>query len=135
MFDDERGLVGQLDAAYVDQWGQLILVAWKRQHRIRQKNTGTRAKPPLQDKDDCELVRYGMQMHLYKHILETYYDKSVKAMFVVAMYHPLHRSIDRNTKKIPLTKTWKKSKNKLRKQRETAASHDDSESEEESEDS
>ena len=113
VFDDERGLVGCLDAAYKSRGGGLVLVVWKRQRQIRKKNTADRAGEPLQRCADCDFVRYGLHLHLYKYILETYYDQKVIKMFIVAMYHPFHQGIDRNVHKVPNRIRWRNDRRKV----------------------
>lgn len=95
VFDDRCGLVGRLDAAYQMANKRLVLVLWKRQRQVRGTST-VMAKTPFQRVADCDLMRFGMQLNLYKHILHTFYGQTVQRMYVVAMYHPFHVDIDKN---------------------------------------
>lgn len=44
--------------------------------------------PPLDHLDNCDGVKYSLQLNLYKYILETYYNIPISNM-TVATFHPL----------------------------------------------
>ena len=115
IFDDERGMVGTVDMLYRDADHQMIMVEWKRRRFIR-TDEKKRARQPLGRHADCDFIRYGFRMHMYKYILEKYYGLVVKRMIIVAM-HPEHRDVMNNVHDVP-PKSWATDCKKLVRRRE-----------------
>lgn len=44
-------------------------------------------RPPLFDYDDCDGMKYFLQLNMYKYLLERFYDINVSSMHLVSL-HP-----------------------------------------------
>ncbi len=89
IYSDEHRVAGCIDMVYRNpKTGNYILADWKRSKEIKESHPfGTKGNPPLQDLDDCNWVKYSVQLNLYKWILENCYGLSVEEMWLVIL-HP-----------------------------------------------
>lgn len=96
VFHEELRIAGTIDMTYVDSNGNIYIVDWKRCREIK-KFVNERfppkacLNPGLTTYYDTNYFHYSVQLNLYKHILETKYDKTVKELALVNL-HPEKRS-------------------------------------------
>ena len=66
----------------------LVLGDWKRSKRINKYNSyQSGCVPATQHLGSCNYVMYSIQLALYKHILEKYYDVIIDVMYIIVL-HP-----------------------------------------------
>lgn len=87
-------LVGTIDAVFWDGKDDRVLYIydWKRSKKLTmpkdiywRRRYGT--APPSQRLEDCNFHHYSLQLNTYKLLLERYYDRTVKGMYLVVL-HP-----------------------------------------------
>lgn len=81
--DSKTKVVGSVDAIFVnhnydnydknDDILHLVVVDWKRSKKIETSNKWRKGKEVCKDLDDCNFVKYSLQLSVYKYILEKYY--------------------------------------------------------------
>lgn len=85
-------ITGSIDAVFINDDGSLTIGDWKRSKKINldsyNEQTG---KWPLNCVQDCNYYHYSIQLNLYKRILEQFYGKKVKNMFLIVM-HPKNKN-------------------------------------------
>ena len=97
IFRKEINLAGQLDMLYkiknVDgsDTGTFALYDWKRSKEIKFENSFEKGLGVLSHLDHCNFVHYSIQLNIYKRLLETLYDISVREMCLVIL-HPDNES-------------------------------------------
>jgi ATP-dependent exoDNAse (exonuclease V) beta subunit len=70
IFDENLGIAGTIDLMIV-KGKEIHLVDWKTNKKIEQQGyKGTRAKPPLNHLQDCNYIKYSLQLNMYRHLLE-----------------------------------------------------------------
>jgi ATP-dependent exoDNAse (exonuclease V) beta subunit len=92
VFSKAYRLAGSIDMLYYDpKYGndpdRLIIADWKRSKEIRPSNRWERGYPPLDNIDNCNYWHYCLQLNVYRMILEKYYGKKIREMFLVIL-HP-----------------------------------------------
>ena len=82
-------LTGSIDAVFIDRKdNNLILGDWKRINKeLTPESYGKHCKFPFEHLPDCKLYHYSLQLNLYRVILEKFYGKTIKDMFL-AVFHP-----------------------------------------------
>lgn len=96
VFHEELKIAGTIDMTYEDSDGNIYIVDWKRCREIK-KYINEKWPPEkslnkgLSNFYDTNYFHYSLQLNLYKHILETKYDKVVKELALVNL-HPEKRS-------------------------------------------
>ena len=90
IFGDEERLAGSIDFCARLPNGEMVLVDWKRTAGLPGKfNSAYHMRSPLCHLADCTGVHYRLQLNVYRHLLEKYYDVRVARMLVVCC-HPEH---------------------------------------------
>jgi len=85
---NDRCLAGQVDMIYQNnETKKYMLVDWKRSKEIKYQNNYEKGLGVCSHLDNCNYVKYSLQLNCYKHILEKYYDIEVEDMFLVVL-HP-----------------------------------------------
>ena len=86
---EELRITGSIDAVFENPDGTLSIVDWKRSKGVDKKafRKSDTAYYPFKHMPDCNFSKYSLQLNLYRVIIETYYDKKVKDMFLVVL-HP-----------------------------------------------
>lgn len=89
VFDEDIRVCGSIDMLFCspDNQDELYIYDWKRSKEIRTSSpfgTGLRCLAHL---DDCNYMHYSLQLNMYKYILESKYNKTVKGMALVVL-HP-----------------------------------------------
>ena len=70
--------------------GNYVLIDWKRSKKLEDNltnNFNRKAKYPLDDLDDCDGVKYSLQLNIYRYILQKHYGITVDNL-IVASFHP-----------------------------------------------
>lgn len=94
--NDEKNLAGQVDLLVYDiKEDEFIIIDWKTDKKIDYENVYQNLLPPLEDLQDTEINKYGIQLNLYKRIIETTSDIKISKMFIVwlkdtnSVYHKI----------------------------------------------
>lgn len=87
VYDEKNKVAGTIDFVLANENGDLILLDWKRSKEIKYENSFSKGFPPIAHLQDCNFNHYCLQLNLYRHILETKYNKKVLGMFL-AVFHP-----------------------------------------------
>jgi catalase len=66
-----------------------MIVDWKRSKEIKKTNRWQHGKSIFQHLEDCNYIHYTLQLNIYRHILETKYNKKIIDMFLVVC-HPTY---------------------------------------------
>lgn len=87
IYTETHKVAGTLDALFVNDRGEYLLVDWKRAKEFKYANPWQRGKGPLADLPDCNVVHYTLQLNLYAWILGHHYGLAVKGMRLYS-FHP-----------------------------------------------
>lgn len=87
VYDEDKNLAGSIDMCLSNDEGQIVILDWKRSKEIKRNNNWQRGFGPFKHMDDCNYNHYTLQLNIYRHILETKYDKQIIAMYLV-ICHP-----------------------------------------------
>ena len=102
-------ITGCIDAVFTNNDGTISLVDWKRTKEIVYKSFNQKMGiSPLDDIPDCNYYHYSLQLNLYRVILEKFYNKIVKDMFLIVL-HP--ENLNNKYIKIPVNKMDKEINN------------------------
>lgn len=85
IFSETVKISGAVDAVYVNDDGTFTLYDWKRSPVDYGK--WKYALEPLQHLHDNKFNKYGLQLNLYRHILECHYGIKIRDMFIIEL-HP-----------------------------------------------
>ena len=92
IFDDDFKVAGTIDAVFKNKKKEFVMVDWKRCKEISRGNSfQSSIVPELDHLPDCKLVRYSMQLNLYKKIVEKNYGIKISRMLIVNV-HPLQNT-------------------------------------------
>ena len=90
IFGDAEKIAGSIDFCMRLPDGSMMLVDWKRTSGLHGKYQAYQAmRPPISHIADCAGMHYRLQLNVYRHLLEKYYDIRVARMLVVCC-HPEH---------------------------------------------
>ena len=91
IYAQQENIAGSVDLVLRNfRDGSLIFVDWNRSENLDKKyQSPNYMKAPLDQLMDCQGQAYGIQLSIYKWILETYYDQQV-ARCIVCCTHPTH---------------------------------------------
>ena len=88
IFSDTLKISGSIDAIFKNKDNTISIYDWKRTPEIIFKSFNNKtACQPIDNLLDCNFYHYSLQLNLYRHILETHYDQTVKDMFLIVL-HP-----------------------------------------------
>lgn len=87
VYDMTKRLSGSIDLTLVNEKGDIIICDWKRSKEIKKSNLYQKGFKIFAHLDDCNYNHYCLQLNIYRHILETHYEKNVVGMFLVVL-HP-----------------------------------------------
>jgi ATP-dependent exoDNAse (exonuclease V) beta subunit len=85
-FRKRSGICGSIDCILSDDDNNIIILDWKRSKEIK-RSSSEKGYPPFNDMPNCNLSHYQLQLNIYRHILETKYDKNVIYM-MLCIFHP-----------------------------------------------
>jgi len=72
VFSPELGIAGTIDLLLFDQWSkgaEFVIVDWKQNGSLSTSNKWDTAKPPISHLESTDLVKYALQLNLYRFIL------------------------------------------------------------------
>ena len=89
IYASDEQLAGCIDFVARCSQDEVILFDWKRTKDLcgKYSNRWANMTPPVSHLEDCAGNHYRLQLNLYKHIIEKYYNLKVRAMRVVCL-HP-----------------------------------------------
>lgn len=88
IFSEIHRITGSIDAVFQNSDGSLSIYDWKRSKDISFKSfNNEKGKPPLDNVINSNYYHYSLQLNLYKTILETFYGKKIRDMFLIVL-HP-----------------------------------------------
>jgi len=88
IFSELHRITGSIDAVFENDDGSLSIYDWKRSKDISFKSfNNEKGKHPLDSVLNTNYYHYSLQLNLYKTILERYYGKKIKDMFLIVL-HP-----------------------------------------------
>ena len=80
-------VAGQLDALFINDARQLLLLDWKRCKNVTFDYCWRTLKPPLEQLGDCNGWVYSLQLNVYRWILEATYGLMVGERMYLAVVH------------------------------------------------
>lgn len=86
VYSEELRIAGSIDMVFRNEDGTLSIYDWKRSKEIKFRGYD-RMRFPLEHLHDINFVHYSLQLNLYKWILETYYEATVRDLYLIVM-HP-----------------------------------------------
>lgn len=116
VYDEDILLAGSIDCVLVDDKDQLYILDWKRSKEIRTNNKYEKGFAPFDNFDNCNYSHYCLQLNIYRHLLQTKYNKKVVFLMLVVL-HPSQENymcypvtpIDLSSVWNVLTSAWSKS--------------------------
>jgi len=88
IFADKLKITGSIDAVFKNKDDTLTLCDWKRSKEISFRPYDNKyGKYPFEHVPDCNFYHYSLQLNLYRIILEKFYNKKIKDMFLIVL-HP-----------------------------------------------
>ena len=89
IFDDEYKIAGSIDIVFYNtKTNTYDIYDWKRVKRIKKTSLGgNKGLYPLDEYDDCNFLRYSLQLNLYKNLLERLYGLVIGDLCIVVI-HP-----------------------------------------------
>jgi hypothetical protein len=79
----DLGIAGTVDAVFEDSQGDIVICDWKRAKKMKYDNRWQKAKPPIQHLDDCDLIKYSLQLSLYRHLLRERLEQRKVSLLLV----------------------------------------------------
>ena len=87
IYSKELKLAGTIDLIIFNkEKNHISIVDWKTNKKINKSSFNNNQKGikfPLNNMDDCNFNHYNLQLSMYQYILETYYNITVKGLFLV----------------------------------------------------
>lgn len=91
IYDENKVVAGSIDFTLKNSQDQLVLVDWKRSKEIKTENKYEKGLGVFKIFDNCNYWHYTLQLNIYRHILQSKYEKCIIAMYIVVL-HPNNRS-------------------------------------------
>lgn len=86
VYDEDVKMKGIIDMAFENEDGSISIYDWKRVKELKKDNKWESAFEPIDHVPNEKYWHYALQLNIYKHILETHYDKQVKEMYLVCLF-------------------------------------------------
>lgn len=86
VYDEDIKMKGIIDMIFENEDGTLSVYDWKRVKELKKDNKWESAFDPIDHVPNEKYWHYAIQLNIYKHILETHYDKKVKEMYLVCLF-------------------------------------------------
>ncbi|MBC8437168.1 PD-(D/E)XK nuclease family protein [bacterium] len=86
LYSTEIGIAGMIDLLIYDSdTDEYVIVDWKTNKKISKNSYKGKmgSKKSSKDLEDCNFIKYSLQLSLYRYILEEYYGMKVKNSFIV----------------------------------------------------
>lgn len=106
VYDEDIGLCGSIDLVLSDNNGNVIIIDWKRTKEIKFENRWQKAAAPFQNYDDCNYLKYSLQLNFYRHMLENKYNKRAVGMLIVVLHPSQDEPLSYPVERIDLSKVW-----------------------------
>lgn len=89
VFHEDLKLAGSIDMTFENIDGSLEIYDWKRSRGISKIPNGGKfsTTPCIEHLPDSNFWHYSLQLNIYRHILETKYNKQVTGMYLICL-HP-----------------------------------------------
>lgn len=88
VFDEANKIAGSIDCVLsAGNDTDVIILDWKRSKEIKYENRFEKGFTPFHNLDNCNYSHYMLQLNIYRHMLETKYNKRVIFMMLV-ICHP-----------------------------------------------
>ena len=88
IFSELHRITGSIDAVFENEDGTLSIYDWKRSKDISFKSfNNQKGNFPLNNVINSNYYHYCLQLNLYKTILENFYGKKIRDMFLIVL-HP-----------------------------------------------
>lgn len=81
-------LRGIIDAIFLDENDNLILVDWKRCKDMKLDNRWQSGKPPIEHLDDCNYNHYSLQLNFYKFMIQRMLPTETVSQMVLVSFSP-----------------------------------------------
>lgn len=76
-------LRGIIDACFLNEQNNIVIVDWKRAKEIKMTNTFESGKRPLTRLQDCNYNHYSLQLNFYRFMMERYEGYKIDEMMIV----------------------------------------------------
>lgn len=86
VYHEELNLAGSIDMTYLNKDDTLDIFDWKRSREIK-KGSNEWGYIPIDHIPNSNFWHYSLQLNMYKYILETKYNKTIRDMYLVVL-HP-----------------------------------------------
>ena len=107
IYDQETRFAGKIDYAGIDDYGNIILLDWKRVGDIGDSSFARfQGKPPemgygvCSGLENCKLDQYSLQLNSYKYVLKKNYGLHVSKMFLIQLHPSLTHKDGRGKNKV-----------------------------------
>jgi ATP-dependent exoDNAse (exonuclease V) beta subunit len=108
IYDEGKNLAGSIDCVLCNSDNQYVILDWKRSKEIKLNNNFEHGLEPFTNLQHCNYNHYTLQLNIYRHVLETKYNKNVIAMYIV-VFHPNNKNyLVYNIEKYNLSPVWDK---------------------------
>lgn len=87
VYDEDKNLSGSIDCVLANDEGDIILIDWKRSKEIKSFNSFEKGYIPFDKLDNCNYNHYTLQLNIYRHLLESKYNRKIIFMMLVIL-HP-----------------------------------------------
>lgn len=95
VFNEDIKISGSIDMVYENSDGTLSIYDWKRSKNITRINTFNKfgLTPSICHLPDSNFWHYALQLNIYKYILETKYNKTIRDLNLVRLHPDAKRKI------------------------------------------
>lgn len=88
IYTDSKKTAGSIDMTLENENGEILILDWKRSKEIKTENGfKKKGKDQLCHLEDCNYSHYTLQLNCYRVMLQDFYGKKVKGMYLVIL-HP-----------------------------------------------
>ena len=85
MYSIDWMIAGTIDIVLENPDGGVTLIDWKTTSNLKMDNPYQNAKSPISHLNDCNYVKYLLQLNMYKTLFEKQYHKNVNKMYFVVL--------------------------------------------------
>lgn len=91
VYHEEANIAGSIDMIYKNKDGSLSIYDWKRSKKIEKTNNFEFGLNELDHLPNSNFWTYGLQLNIYKYILEEKYNEKIREMCLVVL-HPNNKN-------------------------------------------
>jgi len=94
VYDEDNKISGSIDMTFINGDHTISIYDWKRCKSIEKSNSFNKFSidPKYEDIPDTNYWHYALQLNMYRHILETKYNKIIKDMYLICIHPELSHS-------------------------------------------